>query len=443
MNTCVMNVPMRQKNAPRSPKAKGFTLIELLVAMVVFVIVAGTAFSLFGKNEAYAVHQEGLSGVNIGLRNAMSQLQMDLSGSGENLLANAPGAVQSFSLGVIVQNNVPTAQGGVGANCTPNTSTWAYPVESACYDGIMIVNPKLCSAAGGTYAPVLALQTGLLLNTASSLSATDNALGANLANDASCFKNGDEILVYEQNTQSPPTCFTGGQQSDYCMTVVTLNADAAAGPTSISLSYDPPGVNGVPSGCPGSSCNDPLGIIYQAYGAGGNNYGNALNSNFPAGAYLVNLGTGANDISYSVQDNPADPTDPQLLRCTSVLALCTAATGQELTDQVIGFKVGAALWDNQDQEDIASYFYNAAAYCNGSIPVSAPTDCSVSPPPANDANDYALVRSIRISMIARTKPETDQTLYNFKNGFDDGPYLVQQASVAIDIRNMSIGDFGN
>jgi prepilin-type N-terminal cleavage/methylation domain-containing protein len=428
------------KKSKHSGAAKGFTLIELLVAMAVFVVVAGTAFTLFGKHEAYAIRQEGLSGVDIGLRNAIAQMQMDLSSAGQNLLLGAPGATP-FSLGVIVENNVP----GVAAACTPNANTYAYPVPSACFDGLMIISSKPCTAAGGQYAPVLALTANVNnINTLTTTSVTDNNAGANMANDASCFQAGDEVLIVEQNTQNPPYC-TGVVQSPYCMTVVSLSSNAAyvSATSSITLTFNPPGANGVPAGCPGASCNDPLGIVYQAYAGGGTNYLNLLTANFALGAYVVDLGSGSNDISYAVQVNPSDATDPQLIRCGTQLALCTAGAGQVLADQVIGFKIGAALWDSADQEDIASYFYNAANYCNGSVPVGAPTDCTATPPPSNDPEDYSLVRSIRVSMIGRTKPEADQTLNQFKNGFDNGPYLVQQASVAVDIRNMSNVDFGN
>ena len=114
--------------------ALGFTLIELLVAMTVFVVVAGTAFSVFDKHMQMVTRQENLSGVNLALRNAAGQLQMDLSKSGQNLLAGIGNSQVSFSAGVVVNNNVPLAQGGNAATCAPSGAMYSYPVPSACFD---------------------------------------------------------------------------------------------------------------------------------------------------------------------------------------------------------------------------------------------------------------------------------------------------------------------
>jgi prepilin-type N-terminal cleavage/methylation domain-containing protein len=422
---------------PVSSRSRGFTLIELMVAMAVFVIIAGVAFSLFGKHEAYAMRQEGLSSVNIGLRNAISQMQMDLAGSGENLLANVHSvSVQPFYAGIIVQNNVP----GTAPNCAPNQSNWSYPVPSACYDGLTIINPKICN---GTASPVLTLSDnagGENLSVSSIMFADDPnnpGNGTSLNFDQGCFQNGDEVLVVQpQNTTAQPQC-----PANYCMTVVTLTKNAQVAGNKIQLQHNPTGAGGTAANCPGATCTDPLGIIYNQYSSSGTNYTNALGAGFSNGAFIVDLGTGGTDISYAVQNNPADPADPQLIRCNTPLALCIAGAGQVLTDQVIGFKIGAALADGKTNgTDIASYFFNAAGYCNESINNA---DCNADPPPNNDPFDYSLIRALRVSLIARTKPSSNATLSQFTNGFDQGPYLVQQASVAVDIRNMSIPYFGN
>ncbi len=403
---------------------RGFSLVELLVAMVVFLFVVGAAFSLFNQHIALVTRQQNLSGVNIGLRNGMSQLEADLAGAGQNLLSSVPNAGQPFSLGVIINNNVP----GTAPACAPNTTNWSYPVPSACFDSLTIINTKSC--------PVLDINdpgnSQESLSTSSIMWGDDPnspGNGATLANDASCFKNGDEVLVVQLPTSGQQQVQCDNGPFNYCMAVVTLTKDALVSGGKIQLQHNPTGAS-----------SDPLGIIFNA--SGGTNFtkANALNTSFSNGAYIIDLGDGTTDITYAVLPNPANANDPQLVRCAGTA--CNGGNQQPLTDQVIGFKVGAALWDNAQNgaTDIANYFYNAANYCSGAINNA---DCTTTPPPANDPNDFTSLRSVRISMIGRTPPNRDLTLNNFKNGFDAGPYLVQQASVVVDLRNMSINEFGN
>lgn len=418
----------------RGPRraTRGFSLVELLVAMAMFLIVAGAAFSLFNSHVQMVTRQQTLSGVNIGLRNAMSQLELDLSGAGQNLLAGDVTSGQSFSLGVIINNNVP----GVAPACAPNTANWSYPTQSACFDSLTVINLKPCTLAGGTYAPVLVIDDPG--NAQESLSTSSIMWGddpnnpdnvATLTNDVSCFKSGDELLVVQipNNGQQQAPCDNG--PFNYCIAVVTLTQDAQVSGTKIQLQHNPTGAS-----------SDPLGIVYSP--AGTLNFKNALASGFTNGAYIIDLGSGANAVTYAVQANPANPSDPQLMRCTG--AVCNGTNGQVLTDQVIGFKVGAALWDNAKSTDLASYFYDATLYCNGGIQVSGTyVDCTATPPAAYDPYNYTLVRSIRISMIGRTPPNADMTLAKFKNGFDGGPYLVQQGAIVVDLRNLSNADSTN
>jgi len=426
--------------------------MELLVAMAIFLIIGGTAFALFNQHASLATRQQNLSAVNIGLRNGMAQLQMDLSGAGQNLLAGIPsaaGIVPTFSLGVVIQNNVPGAA-GVKA-CTPNKSDWSYPISSACYDSLTIYNVKACTTAGGKTSPVLVINdpgASAHENLAtSSIMFTDDPANpgdaTTLTNDATCFKNGDEVLVIQFATNGTPLTCGNGQSNSYCMTVVTLTQDGAkVGQPAVRLQHNPTGAYGGAAGCPGSSCSDALGIV------GNGKFGNALGQGFDNGAYVVNLGSGADSITYAVMANPANTADPQLARCIG--ASCTSTNSTAITDQVIGFKVGAALWDNAqvNPTDLANYYYDASKYCSDSIVASAGpppvyVDCTAASPSPLDPYDFTLVRSVRISMIARTAPRTDQTLRGFVNGFDQGPYLVQQASVAVDLRNLTIPDYQN
>lgn len=409
-------------------KSKGFSLLEMLVAMAVFLLVAGAAFSLFNRHLLLATQQQSLSNVNIGLRNAMSQLELDLAGAGKNLFSGVQQAgtpVNPFSLGVIIRNQTPAAAGACVAG-----ADWAYPTDAACFDSLTIINAKQC---GGTSASVLQIDdpgnSTESLASSSIVWGNDFNPGANLANDATCYKAGDEILVIQPSTGTAPTC-DNNVQFNYCMAVVTLTKDAQVSGNKIQLQHNPTGAGA-----------DPLQVLFNATGA--NNYQNAngLGVGYSDGAYIVDLGDGSNDVTYAVVPNPTVGGDDQLVRCTG--ATCTAANAQVLTDQVIGFKIGAILWDNSktNATDDANFFYDASKYCTDAI---AGTDCSTTPPPANDPFDFSLIRAVRISMIARTTPNSDAAINrNFKNGFDGGPYLVQQGSVAVDLRTITNSDILN
>ena len=405
--------------------SKGFSIMEMLVAVAVFLIVASAAFSLFNKHLALVTEQQSLSGVNIGMRNAMSQLELDLAAAGPNLFSGVQQSgspVQPFSLGVIVHNNTPAAAGA----CTPNAN-WSYPTNLACFDSLTLVTVKPC--AGGT-APVLQIDdpgnSTESLSSSSIVWGNDFNPGANLTNDSACFKKGDEILVVQPSNGIPLTC-DNGNQFNYCMGVVTLTKDAQVSGGKIQLQHNPTGAG-----------SDPLGILFN--NSATNNYSNAngLGVGYSDGAFIIDLGDGTNDITYSVLASATDPTNDQLVRCNG--ATCTAANAQVLTDQVIGFKIGAILWDNAktNATDDANYFYDSSKYCTDAI---AGADCSTTPPPANDPNDFTLIRAVRVSMIARTVPKANSpALPNFKNGFDGGPYLVQQGSVSVDLRSITNSD---
>jgi hypothetical protein len=84
-------------------------------------------------------------------------------------------------------------------------------------------------------------------------------------------------------------------------------------------------------------------------------------------------------------------------------------------DQVIAFKVGAALWNNNNT---SSFQYNYYAPNYYPIP-----------------NDYSLIRSIRVSIIGRTQPNPTNP---FRNQFDLGPYQIRGNSIIVDPRNLTM-----
>jgi hypothetical protein len=297
----------------------------------------------------------------------------------------------------------------------------------ACFDSLTLVTVKPCAGS-----PAAVLQIDDPGNSTESLSSSsivwgnDFNPGANLVNDAACYKKGDEILVVQPSNGIPLTC-DSGNQFNYCMGVVTLTKDAQVSGGKIQLQHNPTGAG-----------SDPLGILFNSSAT--NNYSNAngLGVGYSNGAFIVDLGDGTNDITYSVLPSATDPVNDQLVRCNGTA--CNAANAQVLTDQVIGFKIGAILWDNAktNATDDANYFYDSSKYCTDAI---AGADCSTTPPPANDPNDFSLIRAVRVSMIARTVPKANSpTLPNFKNGFDGGPYLVQQGSVSVDLRSITNSD---
>lgn len=403
-------------------RSAGFSLIELMVAMVVFLIVAGTAFSVFDRHMQAIAEQESLSSVNLALRNATAELQLDLADSAQNLLQGAQLSdgepVPPFSAGVIIQNNVP---GNAGVTACALGAHWAYPVPSACFDGITIF-ARTC--------PVVEMDSAHgseNLASSATIYAYDPANTANNTADAACFQSGDEVLVIAEPAGAGGTVSCAAGTWPFCITAVRLTAAGSISSGDVQLTHN----------LAGTAAADPLGLLSNPSGS---NFLNALGSNFNLPGpfvYIVDVGTTTSLKTYQVQLNPLNSADPQLIRCDS--SGCAV-----LADQIIGFKVGAALssgwdWDTLSP-DAANYFYDASKYCTE----YAGADCSTVPPPASglDKYDFSLVRAVRVSLIARTTPDEDP-LYNFANGFDHGPYLVQQAATVVDLRAITISDFQN
>ena len=67
----------RAERRPR-PRASGFSLLELTIAMTIFVAVSGVAFSLFNQEQIASRALQGRTALNVALRNAAAQLQMDI-----------------------------------------------------------------------------------------------------------------------------------------------------------------------------------------------------------------------------------------------------------------------------------------------------------------------------------------------------------------------------
>jgi hypothetical protein len=178
----------------------------------------------------------------------------------------------------------------------------------------------------------------------------------------------------------------------------------------------PTGTND-PSAYTNSLANDPLGFtIVSSLQDSPPAASTKLGNQFCGTDWVMKL------LPTTYQVDTSNPQDAKLDRIqggvTNVIA-----------EQVIGFKVGVATWNNATA--------SASSSCNPAND-DGDSDCYHFNP--NDYfNDFTLVRSVRISLIGRTNPDPDPT-YTFRNTFDGGPYQVVGATVVVNPRNMSMND---
>ena len=97
----------RHKHSVKTSLAAGFTLVELMMAMVVFLIVGGAAVSLIKKHVPLFTSEQNQAGLNVGVRNAVAQMQMDVVNAGSGFY---PGAnMPFFPVGITVANSGTTS----------------------------------------------------------------------------------------------------------------------------------------------------------------------------------------------------------------------------------------------------------------------------------------------------------------------------------------------
>ena len=138
---------LQHKFQDRRSHEAGFTLIELLVAAVIFTIISGAAFSLVAQHQPIFNQQQNLAEVNIALRNAVAQMQLDLANAGSNYYAEMGANVPYFPVGIVITNNVVAT----GTDCRTGTPA-AY--TASCFDQMSIIsvdsNTPKASPAGST-----------------------------------------------------------------------------------------------------------------------------------------------------------------------------------------------------------------------------------------------------------------------------------------------------
>jgi prepilin-type N-terminal cleavage/methylation domain-containing protein len=344
---------------------QGFTLVELLVSAAIFLVVGATAFSLVRQNQPYFNQQQSMAALNIGIRNAVAQLQVDLSNAGAGYY---PGInIPDFPLGVVLINNKP-------ASSCYNSSTHVY--SSSCFDKLNIIyaSPDITTAD-----PVNL--SGPFSTTATTFTVTVPA-GKTAAQIAGMFKSGDQVL------------FLKNDGSQYTTTVLT--ADSTVVGAVVQMAHNATNADGT-----NSSSNDPLSISTDTVSSN-----TKLGTSFGSSDWVLKL----SPITYQVDST--DSTNPKLTRTRNGVTDVVA-------EQIIGFKLGASLWNTGTGTDNSTYTYDASTY----------------------GYNYTLVRSVQVSMIGRTTPVTDPT-FKYRNEFDQGPYLIQGATVVMSPRNLSMKDVG-
>ncbi len=391
------------RHAGLSGKATGFTILEFVASMSIFLIVMWAVFTLLRKNDPLFDQQQSTVGVNLALQNAITQLQVDGVNAGTGYYAGTN--IPNWPVGITIQNAAP-----VTGTCGDNTT---YTYSASCFDtlNIITVDPLtppqhlgVLNGCAATYSGGGATST-MVLYTPGATSSQSTAL-------ASDYHSGDELLLVKVD----------GSQ----MTTIALTANGSASGSVVTLSFDTTNVDGT-----NNTTNDFLGITTNT-GAADNTH-TQLGTSFCNADWILRL----QPITYKV--NTSNSADPQLVRVRN-------GTTDVVADQVIGFRVGAALFSDSHDTDLATS--TLAVTCAGTADASSePTTyytynynaCSYGA--GNGASyDFSIIRSIRVSIIARTTPGAVGNAITFRNTFDSGPYQIQGLSVIINPRNLSMAD---
>ncbi|MGB6200420.1 MAG: type II secretion system protein [Candidatus Acidiferrales bacterium] len=378
------------------PQSAGFTLLELMVAMAVFLIIGGVTLGLFAEHVPLFNRQQDQAALNIQIRNSIMQLQTDVvnGGSGYVTGTDLPAGV----LGVTITNSNPAT-----ACNTPSTYTYS----SKCFDTLNVINvdPSVSAAHpdSGTFANGYATTASDCITSNSSTIYVYPPTGLTAASLLTEYQN-----AYNNSAEKELLLINAAGTK---MTTIMLSSAPSAtsvknGVTAIKLSY-----NVTTSSGGNTAANDPLNISIT-----GNGNPMLGDGNYCSTDYVLDLAP----ITYNV--NTSIASDPELIRTQGGVATV-------LAQQVIGFKVGAMLWD-----------VNTTCTGDPTMATDSPTYCYDS---SNDSTGYSSqwtkVRSVQISLIGRTNPDGGAE-YTYRNGFDSGPYQIEGVNAVINPRNMSMND---
>jgi hypothetical protein len=258
------------------------------------------------------------------------------------------------------------------------------------------------------------------------------------ANAASYYQGGDRVLVVSSSGSAYTIAMVTKVTSSGSVVSLQLQATNSDGtnpaPTSMTsndLWNISTCLGGVNPGCPSAT---------------------QLTASFTGGDFIMKI----TPISYQVCAGAGSPTfpyacpgtnasDPQLIR-TAWQNHSTNITSSMVMDQMIGFKVGASIWNDPNNTiDIVCYSYDSSIYNNPAYtsPATASNPCPTST--KTEPYNYLLVHSVRVSLLARTPPATLKTsanasgtlTYSYQNAFDGGPYQVQGTTLVVNPRNMN------
>jgi type II secretory pathway pseudopilin PulG len=387
-----MKKTVRRAVASRNnPMSTGFSLFELLVSVAMFLVIGGIGFNLFNTQQASSQQVQGQAGLNLALRNAAAQLQMDVANAGSGYFQEAN--IPSWPVGVSIVNNVvPT-----GSSCYNGSAYTA-----SCFDQLNIIT----AANPASYPPVHATDSTGGTSPTANCSNTSTGIAYSqagpapmtLAQTAGLFSQGDQVLFLTSK----------GLQ----FTAVVLTQAPVVSGNAVKFTFNSTNADGS-NGPAWPNTNDPLDITTCDGHTPCTEGGKLANPpQFCGGDWILKLAP----ITYQV--NSSNSADPILTRTQNGVT-------STVMEQVIGFKIGATIWNASTDTESATYNYVASSYTNN--PLHA----------GDVAYNFTLVRSVRISLIGRTAPNPNLP---FRNNFDNGPYQVQGMAVVINPRNMSMND---
>ncbi|MBZ5504603.1 MAG: prepilin-type N-terminal cleavage/methylation domain-containing protein [Acidobacteriia bacterium] len=357
----------------------GFTLVELMMAMLIFLVIGAAAVNLIKKHVPLYATEQNQASLNVGVRNAVAQMQMDVVNAGSGFY---PGAnMPFFPVGITIANSGTTGCSDAAFNYT------------TCFDRLNVITaddtipPAHPSSDSAGKIAVDTTGTDLYLTFPG---VTPAPTAANLTTWATTkFVAGTELLLIQGGTDF--------SNSNPRMT--TLQLTSAVGTVvgnAIRVTHTPTLAGGVPATLP-----DPMGIITSG------DTDQLTNSFDPAQDYAISL----SGVSYGV--DASTPSNPKLVRVGFGSALSGAQN--VIAEQIIGFKVGA--WNT---------FTNSYVY-DSTLPKGA----------TGYGGDWTSIKAVRIDLTARTPVNSDPS-NNFRNKLDGGPYQVQKISVVINPRNLSM-----